>query len=241
MITKPNTLNRFLVAFLNFLMLILMSFIFDALVSSRIASNLNGYQSSYDCYETLENEFYAIQDEYHIYIYDEDNNRVINPNLTDEMKSNFLNDTRVVSIKNEAYDLSITIRMYAIVPFIISYILMTMVVYVLPTLFFKKKQNIGMKAFNVVLYKNEEIPLRIQVVGYMFLYIFFHLIIGVLTLFILNIIDLVYTNFNKDHRTLMEKIFNYDFAIDRDKLEANTLSEEKIYEMTHHNGPNDDK
>jgi len=98
-----------------------------------------------------------------------------------------------------------------------------------------------MKAFNVVLYKNEEIPLRIQVVGYMFLYIFFHLIIGVLTLFILNIIDLVYTNFNKDHRTLMEKIFNYDFAIDRDKLEANTLSEEKIYEMTHHNGPNDDK
>jgi len=140
MITKPNTLNRFLVAFLNFLMLILMSFIFDALVSSRIASNLNGYQSSYDCYETLENEFYAIQDEYHIYIYDEDNNRVINPNLTDEMKSNFLNDTRVVSIKNEAYDLSITIRMYAIVPFIISYILMTMVVYVLPTLFLRRNK-----------------------------------------------------------------------------------------------------
>lgn len=234
MINKPNILNRVLVAFVNFIILIIVTLAFDSLVTGHVVDGLQDYKTLKNDYEILEITYSNIQDEYHIFIYDENNNRIQNENLTEEDKQKFLNDLRVINIKEEASIISNKIRLYNIVSFYISYVLMSIVVYLLPALIFKKHQNIGMKSFNIVLMKHEEIPNRPKALLYLSIYVFFHVLLGIFTLFIINIIDIMYCNFDyKDHRTLLEKVFNYDFAIDEDKLEADTLSEEKIYELTH--------
>jgi len=235
MFVKPRVFNRILSAVTNFMFLLLVTFSFDALCSSKVMRATTDYNEIKEKYNNELTEFASLQDKYEIYIIDPvTGKRIFNTNVSEENKQAFLNDERVKELTADGDILSKKLLTYSVVSIVISYGISILLVYYLPPLFFKKKHfNIGNKLFNIVYLYKSELVKKGRYYYYASMYVLFHLLIGVCTFFVFNLIDIITTSIGTKQTSLLERMFGYELAIDPDKIEAEKMSDEKIYEINH--------
>ena len=101
---KESMIGRRLYAWIidTFLLFVFVFFI-DGLISTPIMEKTTNINEVLDSYIINSNEYNKLQDEYEIYIY-EGENRVLNENLTNEERQEYLNDERVIEVTNKLYE-----------------------------------------------------------------------------------------------------------------------------------------
>lgn len=234
MIVKPKLFNRILAALVNYFLLIIVTFSFDALCSSKVMRAVTDYNALSSEYVQCSTEFAELQDHYHIYIYDEQGKRIKNEQVTEAEINAFNNDERVKALVIQGNALNRTMAGYSITSLSISFAVAIFLVYYLPSFFFKKKHyNIGNKMFNLVMLKSNDYMPKYKYFLYESIYVVVHIILGTMTLFMLNLIDILIASASNTRTTLLEKVFKYDIAIDPDKVEANNITPERLFEMNH--------
>ncbi len=234
MITKPKLFNRILAALVNYFLLIIVTFSFDALASSKVMRATTDYNTLSSEYIACSEEFAGLQDHYHIYIYNEEGRRIKNENVTQDDINAFNNDERVKELVIIGNRLNRTMATYSLTSLAISFGISILLVYYLPSLFFKKKHyNIGNKLFNLVMLKNHDFMPKYKYYLYETVYVIFHVILGTMSLFVLNLIDIIIASASNDRTTLLERLLRYDIAVDPDKIEANNITPERLYELNH--------
>lgn len=230
MIVKPKIIYRILKAIVNFLIAILFMFIVDRFVTSKLCELTTIYKNNESQYISLRNEYQALEDYYGLYTYDSENHRIKNE---DADVTAFNNDSRVKQILIEGKNNRSIARNISLICLAISYTISIFIVYLVLPIFSKKNYDFGSRAFNIVVSKNGVVVNKRDYYGITLIYILFHLFIGVSSLFILNLIDLLFLVFNKKKVSLIEKLLKFDYAIDFDKVESELVTEEKLFEQEH--------
>lgn len=142
-ITYSFSKKRILASFLNFVIAIVLTFLCDRFLSNVTYKKWVGYDSKYEQYTALSEEYKAKQDEYGIYIYDEENNRILASTITEEMRNNFSSDSRVIELKKEENSLRKNLMLLDLSSFGVSYLFTTLLINMVFSLFLRKYLSIG--------------------------------------------------------------------------------------------------
>lgn len=228
---KVSLLNRVLSALIDFVFVIIMALAFDRLVATPIANKAWNYDQKFETYNNLVVEYEGLQDKYEIYIYTEDDKRILNENVSEAQKESFLKDSRVIEIKDEAIVLQDQIRNITIYALIIAVSISLLFCYLLIPLIFKKRSTLGKKIFHLVKYNKRGDLLRTpQYLLNNLLTIFFNYIIGFGTFGLYLLANLLCFIFHQEHVTITDLITKTRVSYDEDYLEASLVTEEKEIE-----------
>lgn len=228
---KVSLLNRILSALIDFVFVIIIALAFDRFVASPIANGAWHYNQKFETYNSLVVEYEDLQDKYEIYIYTDDDKRVLNENISEEQKESFLKDSRVIEIKDEAILLQDEIRKITIYSLLIACTLSLIFCYLIFPLIFKKRATLGKKIFHLVRYNKKGVVLRTP--NYLltnFLTLIFNYIIGFGTFGLYLLANLICFICHKEHITVTDLITNTRVNYDTDYLEESLVTSEKQIE-----------
>ena len=115
--TYGSRMGAFIV---DMFLIVILFFIFEFALCRNTIGNMKVVKDNLQTYNYYETEFAKVQDEYEIYIYDEENNRVYNEKLTEETKAAFEADERVVKIREEIDPYAKKVIAYATIEYSIA-------------------------------------------------------------------------------------------------------------------------
>ena len=189
---KESMIGRRLYAWIidTFLLCILVFFI-DGFISTPIMNNTTDIQNVVESYSNNSDIYSNLQDEYHFYYYDGNDNRIQNENITDEMKEAFLNDPRVIDITDKLYKEQGILLKTLIIKISLSIFVGAAIVYLVLPLFFKKGRTLGKLIAKLVLVKNNNYISWYQGLLRNFLSIIFNIYLAIVTMGILPLINLI--------------------------------------------------
>jgi len=231
MIKKPKLIYRIFKSLVNFLSILLIALFLDGVIASPIAKSTNAYKTSINHYYSLNKEYKSYEDAYGLYTYDEEGNR---KKVEDADPTLFNQDERVIEIVRLAKEDKKVISRINIITFCCSYILSTVILCIVVPVFSKKHTDFGSMIFHIVLTKNDEMMTKKKSLKYVSINTAIHYILGPASLFLINIIDFVFVFIPlTKQRSLLERIFKYDYSLDLDLIESEIQSDEKIFEDQH--------
>lgn len=147
---KVSIFNRILSALIDFVFVAIMALTLDRLIATPIVNGIWNYDQQYETYHAIVEEYEKLQDKYEIYVYTEDEKRILNENVSEEQKEAFLQDQRVIEIKEEAVVLQNSIRKITSIELGIAFLLSLLFCYMLFPLIFKKRATLGKRIFHLV-------------------------------------------------------------------------------------------
>lgn len=231
MLKKPKPVYRFLKFIINLLSIVLIALLLDGLVVSPIAKTTNIYKTHNEEYSALKVEYRNFQDLYGLYTYDSEGNR---KKVEGADTTAFNNDFRVKEIVELAKKDEMVLAKINFVTFVISYVISSFSIGVLVPVFSKKHNDVGGLIFHIVLTKNGEIMTRKKGTCYALVNTSIHFLLGTASLFVIDLIDFLFVIFSrKEQKSLLERIFKYEYSIDPDLVESEIKSEEKKFEEEH--------
>lgn len=205
---KESMVGRRLYAWiLDTLLLVILTFILDGLVSIPIINKVTNIEEVSASYLDNSKEFESIQDEYKIYIYDSNNNRVYNNQTTEEVKNAFLNDERIIKLKEEL----VLEQEYIVINFIerlsLSILFGSLIVYIIIPLILRNGKTIGKLGakLNVISDNNEYASWYKIVIRYI-LSIICNIYLAIITLGIVPLISLLVSINHKDNKAIPDII-----------------------------------
>ena len=171
--------QRIVSVFCDVAFAIIFSLVFAKLIVSPILNPITHLSDHITTYQSLTKEFDALQDQYGLYIYDEKENRIENKEVSEEQKEHFLNDARVIEIKEEVPPLQDEIRKDTLIEIATSfYVSVAFSYFVVPFVFKKKKATVGKKIFHFVQMKDDNLLTNSQYLFKNFLLFLFHYVYG---------------------------------------------------------------
>lgn len=205
---KESMIGRRLYAWIidTFLLFVFVFFI-DGLISTPIMEKTTNINEVLDSYIINSNEYNKLQDEYEIYIY-EGENRVLNENLTDEERKEYLNDERVIEVTNKLYEEQKILLKTLIVRISLSILVGSLITYVIIPLLIKRGRTIGKLIAKLALVKNETYAKWYEVILRYLLSIVFNIYLAIISLGIIPLINLIIAINNKDNKAIYDLILN---------------------------------
>lgn len=219
---EPMIGRRLIAMMIDFLLLSLIAFFCFGLIVHPLTTKVTNYNDVVENYQQLDKEYCSIQDEYGIYYYDENNKRVENVNVSEEVKQQFLNDERIVALKDDIIISQQDILKFAIGEISIAILLGSLVVFILLPLCLRKGRTLGkltMKLF-VVDTKYNYIKWYLLIPRQL-LYIILNIYLGIITLGIMPLINLIVAILTRENQTIYDLICHSCIADGRIPLEVN--------------------
>ena len=141
---KESMVGRRLYAwFLDTLLLIVLVFLFDGLVSQPLMKDVTEIDTVMNSYIANSAMYESIQDEYGVYLYDSNGNRYFNSNVTEDVKDNFQNDERILSLNVVLVAEQEYILMNFVLRICLSILLGSIIVYFILPLCFRRGRTLG--------------------------------------------------------------------------------------------------
>jgi len=219
---EPMIGRRLISMMIDFLLLSIITFFFFGLIVHPLTTKVTNYNEVVATYQQLDKDYSAIQDEYGIYYYDENNKRVENTNVSEEIKQQFLNDERIVTLKDDIIASQQDILKFAIGEVSSSVFLGSLVAFIILPLCLRKGRTLGkmtMKLF-VVDTKFNYIKWYVLIPRQL-LYIILNIYLGIITLGIMPLVNLVVAILTRENQTIYDLICHSCIADGRIPLEVN--------------------
>ena len=203
---KESMIGRRLYAWIidAFLFFTLLFFV-DGLIATPIMNKTTDIEKVLDSYVINSDIYNDLQDEYELYIY-VDNQRVQNESISEEVKQDFLNDSRVIEITNTLYYEQTILLKTIIVRLSLSILAVSLIVYVLLPLLFKRGRTLGKVIAKLSLNKNNEYAKWYLVVIRYLLSIVFNVYLAIVSLGIIPLINLILAINHKENRAIYDMI-----------------------------------
>ena len=205
---KESMIGRRLYAWIiDTLILFVLVFLVDGLVSVKAFNAWTDIQQVSESYIDHSNQYNLIQDEYNIYIYDGENNRVYNENINEETKTAFLNDARILELNEKLISEQEYILQNFILRISFSIFIGSLLVYIILPLCLKGGRTIGKTAAKLYvlddsLNKKKWYMIMIRY----FISIIFNVYLALFTMGIIPLINLLIAINHKDNKSIPDLI-----------------------------------
>jgi len=204
---EPMIGRRLYAWIIDIFMFLALVFFVDGLVATPVMNNTTDIQEVLDSYVINSKTFEDLQDEYEIYIYDEDNNRILNEEISDKQKEEFAKDERVILVSNLLYSEQTILLKTMAIHISLSILVTSIFVYIVIPLLIGKGRTLGKLIAKLVLVnKNKEYSAWYQVVLRYFLSIIFNIYLAILSIGIIPLINLIVAIGNKNNQTVYDLI-----------------------------------
>ena len=188
-------------------LIVILFFFFELAVCRTTIGNLSVVKENLATYNYYEGEFANIQDEYEIYIYDEDGKRLYNEKLTEETKTAFEADERVVKNRKEIEPYAKKVIEYAAIEYSIALLLSSFIALFVIPLIAKEGRTLGKFLLKVAVRNSDDSDIRWpKLLLRWFVQLVLEIVLGLLTLLAIPLISLVCTTFTKDNKSLVDLI-----------------------------------
>ena len=152
---KESMVGRRLYAkVLDVLILFVLVFLFDGMVSKSLQSKITDIDEIKASYVINSDIYEDIQDEYQIYIYDTNGNREYNDDVTQEVKDAFLNDSRILALNDVLQKEQKQIILYFVLRIMFSIFVPAFILYGVIPLLLKDGKTIGRLAAKLIVINN---------------------------------------------------------------------------------------
>ena len=200
-------IGRRLLAFLvDVLILMILFFFLYFLLFKPVMNNVYQLSSHKDCYTQYLREYDAIRAEYGIISFGSDSSIIYNQ-VTDEIKNAFLNDSRIIQLTKEMQYEARYVSTYTMLGCFYSILCSSSLIFIIIPLCIKTK-TIGRLCMKLTMIKGKEkkiLPWYLVIIrGVVF--ILLDVILGVLTLGIIPLVDLLVAILSKDNRSIVDFI-----------------------------------
>ena len=208
---KESMVGRRLYAWiLDTILLFILVFLFDAFVSQPISSKVTNIDQITTSYVENSSRYEEIQDEYQIYIYDENNERIYNENVTEETKNNFLKDERILELNEILMKEQEQILSNYAGRLAISILVPSLVIYCGLPLILKKGKTFGRATAKLFVISNNDYITWYKSLLRGLVTIVLDVYLGILSLGMLPLISLVCAILQKDNKTLVDLLCKTD-------------------------------
>lgn len=202
--TYGSRMGAFIV---DIFLIVILFFFFELAVCRTTIGNLSVVKENLATYNYYEGEFAKIQDEYEIYIYDEDGKRLYNEKLTEETKNAFETDERVIKIREEIDPYAKKVIAYATIEYSLALLLSSFIALFVIPLIAKEGRTLGKFLLKVAVRNKDDSDIKWhKLLLRWFVQLVLEIVIGLVTLLALPLISLVCTTFTKDNKSLVDLI-----------------------------------
>lgn len=204
--SKPKFSKRLTCALLNFFIFFFLAITLDYFLMPKTYKAAFHYEDINVEITDKTKEFADLQDRYGIYVYDENNNRIENKDISQEQADAFLNDPRVAELKVEVPDLQAKIIKIDVSSFVICYVVSCLGINIAFSYILGKGNSFGGLIMGVR-YKTidgENINGK-TVIFYDLLSFAFHYVLSLLTIFILPAFFLYQIYYDEKSQSSIEK------------------------------------
>lgn len=217
---KPASIfSRALAFIVDFVLMLVFSLTIDAGIVTQIVKTTDSYKTIDNEYFVLVEQYSEKQDQFNIYIY-EGENRIQNPNLSEEDKNIFLNNEEVIEIRNKIIKNGEIKRNYFLLEAAISLLIGSFVYYLIIPFLIKGRFTIGKAVFHISIINHEDELLKgFGYLKYSLVEYVFAIILGIATLFIINIISLIVVDRSINKQSISNLISNTYSVVDPIYLE----------------------
>ena len=189
------------------LILFVLVFVFDLLVSTPLMNNVTEILEVKEEYIKLAKDYEVIQDEYGIYYYDSENNRIYNNEVTEEVKNKFLTDQRILDLNNRLVEKQNYIILNFIIKIAISLLLSSIIIYIIIPLSLSKGRTLGKLAAKLYVVNDDSSYAKwYKILIRYILNIIFNVYLALASLGIIPLISLIVSINQKQNKALPDLI-----------------------------------
>jgi uncharacterized RDD family membrane protein YckC len=189
------------------LILFVLVFVFDWLVSTPLMNNVTEILEVKEEYIKLAKDYEVIQDEYGIYYYDSENNRIYNNEVTEEVKNKFLTDQRILDLNDRLVEKQNYIILNFIIKIAISLLLSSIIIYIIIPLSLSKGRTLGKLAAKLYVVNDDSSYAKwYKILIRYILNIIFNVYLALASLGIIPLISLIISINQKQNKALPDLI-----------------------------------
>ncbi len=189
------------------LILFVLVFVFDWLVSTPLMNNVTDILEVKEEYIKLAKDYEVIQDEYGIYYYDSENNRIYNNEVTEEVKNKFLSDQRILDLNKLLVEKQNYIIINFIIKIAISLLLASIIIYIILPLVLSKGRTLGKLAAKLYVVNDDNSYAKwYKILIRYILNIIFNVYLALASLGIIPLISLIVSINQKQNKALPDLI-----------------------------------
>lgn len=210
----PSAFKRFYALIIDIIITIFLSLFLDQLCVSPIYKNATDFNVKQNQYYELVKEYDDIQDKYNIYIYDEDDNRILNKNLTKEQEDAFFADTRGIEIREQAPKIQDYLVQQQLIMMGISFITSVFIYFVFLS-YVIKGRSIGKFINHIHIEKEDNKPFKYRdgiIRG--LLNFLICVVLGICSVGVVPAIVIINYFGDEKKRTVVDKILKLDLVVD---------------------------
>jgi uncharacterized RDD family membrane protein YckC len=189
------------------LILFVLVFVFDWLVSTPLMNNVTEILEVKAEYIKLAKDYEVIQDEYGIYYYDSENNRIYNNEVTEEVKNKFLTDQRILDLNDRLVEKQNYIILNFVIKIAISLFLASIIIYIIIPLSLSKGRTLGKLAAKLYVVNDDSSYAKwYKILIRYILNIIFNVYLALASLGIIPLISLIISINQKQNKALPDLI-----------------------------------
>lgn len=189
------------------LILFVLAFVFDWLVSTPLMNNVTEILEVKAEYIKLAKDYEVIQDEYGIYYYDSENNRIYNNEVTEEVKNKFLTDQRILDLNDRLVEKQNYKILNFIIKIAISLFLASIIIYIIIPLSLSKGRTLGKLAAKLYVVNDDSSYAKwYKILIRYILNIIFNVYLALASLGIIPLISLIISINQKQNKALPDLI-----------------------------------
>ena len=205
---KESMVGRRLYAkMIDIFILFILVFLFDGFVSQPVNKSITNIEEITLSFNENTKAYEKIQDEYNIYIYDENGNRNYNEGVTEETKYLFLNDSRVLELKTLIARQQKDIILNFVLRIVISIFIPAFLLYGIVPIFLKEGKTIGRLVAKLIVIENKGKPIGwLKTLLRALVSIVINIYLAIVTLGIVPLISLIISIIVKDNKSIVDFI-----------------------------------
>ncbi len=198
--------RRLLANLVDILLLLMLFFFFYFVLFKPLMNNIYNISAHKENYITATNSYNTIREEYGIISFDSASDIIYNT-VTDEIKNAFLNDTRVIELTKTIQDEAMYVFKYTMLGCLYSLLCSSSIAFILLPLCLRTK-TLGRLCMKLTLIKGKEkktLPFYLVILRGV-IYIIIDVLLGILSLGIIPLIDLIVAVLSKENRSIVDKL-----------------------------------
>ena len=207
---KESMVGRRLYAkIIDTLLLIILVFLVDGLISQPLNKKTTDIDSVSNSYAENSKVYEAIQDEYNIYIYDQNNNRIYNENVTEDIKNEFLNDERIIELNVVLFEQQKELLLNLVLRIAFSIFIPAFLIYGILPIIFKDGKTLGRFFAKLVVIDKKGRPINwFRTFCRALVGIMINIYLALLSLGIIPLISLLISIGHKNNKSIVDLICN---------------------------------
>lgn len=178
----------------------------DKIFVHQLVGQISNYPQIIEVYENKCDQYKLYEDYYELYIYDEDNNRIKNENVSQSNLDNFMLDENVLSLREEIPNLQNKLLIIDWIAVGVDAFLGSLIYFVFAYIILGRGRSIGLYILKSELVDENGNKLSFKkCILYGFFKWLFVFPLGIITLFILPITMLYKVFYDDNHQTILDK------------------------------------